>query len=566
MKKQAKSNQSGILMVLLTVSCLLVGKKIFTDFGIDAGFQVSMSYRLAFGDQLFRDMWEPYQMSAFLCAPLIRLYETAFHTTEGVALFLQICGALMGAAVSGFFYMTLRGERRSSGWTDPASLRALAAALLFWTVTPKDIQLPDYSNMQLWFTMLLLLFLYRYFTKGSPWDLALGAVMLCGTVLSYPSCILFLPLCGFFFFREGKGRGFLLFFAVCALLGLLYLVMIFQNIAPSELLPTIRNMLSLESSHAEPVLHRFGTYGITLLGWMAVLAGIFGCCLSVLRLRGEGSAENALWWTFLAVALLCAGSVFFCPRISRYAYSVSFPVLMILGSRNRKYLTDMEKKLYDMGTLLSLGNFLSTVLLTNLVLIASVPYLLLGASLGLYACFKGLQEENARFTGRIAALSVFGLAVLMHLFFLIRPMNGDVSNILQLRGIVRRGPARGILSEYMGPYMQNSSFAEWEQYIREGDAIFLVGPSLDTLGYLYEDTVISAPSLVPTPGYSDALKEYWKQHPEKYPDVVIASCWYGEMKADLSEESWLGKWMEEEFRPESVVDGKYWRYYFREAR
>ena len=33
---------------------------------------------------------------------------------------------------------------------------------------------------------------------------------------------------------------------------------------------------------------------------------------------------------------------------------------------------------------------------------------------------------------------------------------------------------------------------------------------------------------------------------------------------DLTEDSWIMKWIEEEYQPAYYVDGKYWRYYFKE--
>ena len=122
----------------------------------------------------------------------------------------------------------------------------------------------------------------------------------------------------------------------------------------------------------------------------------------------------------------------------------------------------------------------------------------------------------------------------------------------------------GIISEYMGPYMQNETMKEWEQYIEEGDSVYLIGGSLDTLAYLYTDIEIAAPSLVPTPGYNESILTYWEMHPEKYPDVIVASCWYGTMNEELTQDSWIMRWIEEEYQPSHFVDGKYWRYYFRE--
>ena len=121
----------------------------------------------------------------------------------------------------------------------------------------------------------------------------------------------------------------------------------------------------------------------------------------------------------------------------------------------------------------------------------------------------------------------------------------------------------GVISEYMGAYMQNETMKEWKQYIHDGDAIYLIGGSLDTLGYLYADTTVAAPSLVPTPGYNESILDYWEMNPEKYPDVIIASCWYGVENSMLTEDSWIMQWIEQEYRPQYVIDGKYWRYYFK---
>ena len=66
-----------------------------------------------------------------------------------------------------------------------------------------------------------------------------------------------------------------------------------------------------------------------------------------------------------------------------------------------------------------------------------------------------------------------------------------------------------------------------------------------------------------TPGYNESIAKYWEDNSEKYPDIVIASCWYGELDKALQNNDWIMKWLEEEFKPAYYIDGKYWRYYFR---
>ena len=139
-----------------------------------------------------------------------------------------------------------------------------------------------------------------------------------------------------------------------------------------------------------------------------------------------------------------------------------------------------------------------------------------------------------------------------------------IAPVTAVRGIVKDGPAKGFISEYMGPYIQNESLKEWEQYIQDGSKIYLIGGAIDTLPYLYADTIIAAPTVMSTPGYNESIAEYWEDNSERYPDVVIASCWFGELDASLTANDWVLKWIEEEFKPAYYIDGKYWRYYYRE--
>ncbi len=216
--------------------------------------------------------------------------------------------------------------------------------------------------------------------------------------------------------------------------------------------------------------------------------------------------------------------------------------IILIGIHNRKRLSTDKFYFYLCGTVISLLQFVATLLLTNLELMASVPYLLIAVIMAFLPISEEMEIINVKEVLRKLKIVVLFCGVLFLTFrnaYIIRPMNGDVSSILEIGGIVKKGPAIGVVSEYMGPYMQNESINEWEQYVKAGDSIYLIGGSLDTLGYLYSDTTIAAPSLVPTPGYNDSVLEYWKMNPDNFPDVIIASCWYGKMNADLEEDSWI---------------------------
>ena len=76
-------------------------------------------------------------------------------------------------------------------------------------------------------------------------------------------------------------------------------------------------------------------------------------------------------------------------------------------------------------------------------------------------------------------------------------------DILNIEGIVKSGPAVGIMSEYIGPYTINTGMEEWDLYVEEGDRLLLVGSDFGThtIGYLYKDVVIANSSTLSTPTF-----------------------------------------------------------------
>ena len=567
-KKTIFSNEKAIRLFLLLIAVFLNLKYIFVDFGIDAEFQISMSYRLATGDIMFKEMWEPYQMSAFFCALVIKAYLAVFHTTTGIVLYLQAIGVVVDGLVAYLLYRVVKKNLDNPN-------TAFAMAWVFFLVSPKDVPLPEYANMQIWFSMLLCITLFlHYKTRKNRW-LILSTLCLCGAVLSYPSCLILLVGVIFLLLHGGKKKDVFIFVSTCIVAGILYLCMIFRQISWSEFVCTVENMLTLETSHAVGLGEKCIGYLKDFMEIVVVFCIAYGLAyLGAKVLSGKKSRDkesgrvltDALFYgLILFIGII---TVVFWRNHIRYCYSLVFLAIIFIGTHYVKKLSADKLYFYLCGTILSFLELAATLLLTNLELIGSIPYLLIATIVAFLPISEAMREVDGKKVAKTLKGAVLICGVIFLAFrngYIIRPMYLQVNSILHLGGIVKEGPAMGIVSEYMGPYMQNESMKEWEQYIEEGDCIYLIGEPLDTLGYLYADTEIAAPSLVPTPGYNESVLEYWKMNPDKYPDVIIASCWYGTMNTSLTEDSWIMKWMEEEYKPQYYVDGKYWRYYFKQG-
>jgi hypothetical protein len=416
--------------------------------------------------------------------------------------------------------------------------------------------------------------------------------------------------------------------------GAAYILLILRHISFAGLKESIHGMLAIETSHSTSFLDKMWlyfldaykyallflilhilTYGIakifldngrTIAGDIAgfsVTTANPGAAGPTSALRFNRIAVNGTRFAvvadsfFLIEAVVAAIYVtLYQGKYTKFAYALLLIGLMMTGYRYRKLLSDKSKMLYRILSIFSVLNFLSTILLTNLNLAASFPYLLVGAVAALIPIASGVRaaktlpansdhqgwvsstssagKENSgkEFSKnpdknygisalcRFTAIIVFGFLVARSCI-LIQPLSGEIPTLFQIRGLVKHGPATGIVTSYMGAYMQNESYAEWQDLVPEGSKIYLVGDAVDVLGYLYKESEVAGPSTVPTPGYNDSIAAYWQQNPDKYPDVIVCSCWYGETA--LAPDDWMLQYLETTYPATTVVDGKYWRYYIR---
>ena len=141
--------------LLLAASIVATVKIIFFGFDIDEQYAVSMAYRLVQGDRMFLEMWEPHQTSAFFSAAFLWLYMQLFHTLKYSVLFLRIVGVVTQLLISILTYRTFRKFVTEN--------TAFVIAVFYYNIIPKNSTVPDFSNMLLWFSMLLFLCLLYFF-------------------------------------------------------------------------------------------------------------------------------------------------------------------------------------------------------------------------------------------------------------------------------------------------------------------------------------------------------------------------------------------------------------------
>jgi len=548
---------------------------IFTNVGFDEEYQMCLANRILQGDIPLDHMWEPHQTSVFVCALFMAIYKSIFKTYTGVVIYLQAVGMIMRFLVALALYKTLKKEIDDT--------ISVYAAALFFMISPKDFAIPEYSNLQVWLSTFCFIFLLTYFRNKKIPYLVLAAVMLCLEVITYPSCIIVsipaLFLIGIYSEKKKKIRDILIFSAVCFALGGLTLAFLYFRYGFGHLMSFYQNMLSLEPSHDVSFADKSIYYAKDLAKLLVVIiiAGIISLIPTVvictIRKDKEDEEKKKI---FFGIWLVCSFVVFLIGFLlnilsvrNRCAYTVLFIYLICVGFLLRKDLKKEEKRIFDCAQVLSIAGFAATLMLTNLPFIVSGAYLVLAVALTTLpiVCFAKKIRVNAvkRFI-YISGWAFIGL-LFLRCIYIRTPMTGrdQICSILNTdMSFVHSGPAKWIITDDEGAKRQQVSYEEFKRFVPEGSQIWITDGLVDDLGYLYADYGVATPSSIPDPKYLEGLNEYWRLHPEKYPDVVICGAYDGELSYDLRANEWFMNWLENDYKPSHYEEGVFYRYYYRE--
>lgn len=548
-------------------------KRILVDFDTDFEYAITQSYRMVRGDHMLAQMWEPHQTSAFLNALFIRIYLAATGTTTGIALYLNMAG--LGAKL-GVAYAVYRTFRE---YCDRTVLFFMCA--FFMTVNAKNFMILDFSNMMVYFSVLLCCCLFTCFQrrrsekKGSVF-LVLAAVCFCLEVLSYPSAVILFPLMLAILFRYSPNRkkDMVLFSAICFLAGGAFFTFLVLETGWDRFLISVRYIITGDDSHQ---VSKFATQLGGYIAEIGSLAILFCICGLLAFLTGRVIARKGISLTgfsyaklFLAILLtynfvhiLIDVTETGFPIVFRFLYVAVYIPMIGLASILKKHCSAEVQMAFHIGVSISIGSTVAVLLLTNLPLLTILAYLILGVMISVMPIGEYLHKKMPDGRG----IKVYGILILLLLvtifrnLYVIESPNRTNATVLSVRDVIRGGPLAGIFSDYMGAYVRNSDLDDWKQYVREGDKVLIVSlPLAGTIGYLYEDVEICVDSTICTPTYNEKLLAYWELNPWKEPNVVVLECWYGE--PHVEPDTWIMGWIEENF--DSYADGKYVRIYRRE--
>lgn len=567
-----------IRVILLLGSFLAAVKLIFVDYTLDEEYQIVMSYRNLQGDMLFREMWEPHQTSAFLCEGLIWLYRTVTGTVTGVILFLRFVTLGIQLVLSYFVYRTLAKliEREYS----------FLLALLYFNIVPKNIQIPEFGNMQLWFLTICILFMMKYYhdleekRKSNWYLLAVVGMALSCEILTYPTCIILFP---FFLVwilaRSGKNRwrDCMILTAVCAVCGGVWLTGVLRNVSLQEFSANIGKLLSFDPTHdvsgvtdekAHNYLDNFVLWG----AWLAVIAAVSGLFCFILQFllkrKGRNVDGKAGWMIYLVTVVITAECVqvyYWAVRGIGFEYLQIHFLVVWLSAAVVWSWADSRRKVLFWGISGTLAAYAGVMYISDLAMYYTLPHGALGIVFAVAVMVFAMEKIMGKSARSWICLLIASLCFCT-IFGKAYTLRGGKSNntILAVGGIMKEGPAAGILADYMCSYIYNCNYQFYKENLQSGDNVLIVANmimSAGTTAYLFDDYEVCHYSVVDPTSYDERLLVYWEQYPEKRPDVIVVDCWFGELMEPR--DNWIMHYIEEAFGYTAVQDGSYVRFYRR---
>lgn len=581
-----------ILLIILSIFAAV--KMLIFAFGLDEEYQLVMAYRNVKGDRLFLDMWEPHQSSAFLCGLLMRPY-LALVGKMGIVLWLRFCGTLIHLGVSLYLYRVLRGRITGDS--------AFLVGMIYFNTIPKQIMLPEFGIMQVWFLTLLSLFLIQYYDSDvrNRKYLIFAAFALVLEVLSYPSClILYFFVVRILWRRSGKGRladlGILT--GVCGLCGIVWLAFLLRHNTPEGLLHTLSYIVNGDITHSLSVTDKLVTFGKSVLEQVLFCLAVFllakaGAVFTAKRREKKGieteNEEQFRLWMVWATGAACLLELFYWVilntgyermQVHLVVFTLSGICCAVREKREKTGGVPERRRLFA-GLLLDCivlaGGALSAVVyLTDLGVMDSLPHAMSGAIFGIILVIiywegtvpaggkeaeRTASNEKRRPAGLYVLLFFWAFTAVFGKGYTLRSGTGYY-NVLQSNGILKYGPAAGTISDYMCSYIYNCDYEDWQSMVQDGDRVLIMVEqvmNLGTIQYLFKDVEISHYSIVNPTAYDERLLEYWEMFPEKQPNVIIVDDWYGQLMTDP--EGWLIQYAENDFGYTSVEEGRYIRVY-----
>jgi len=548
MDKKIHNKFKYIALLLIAVTLASIVKRLFVGLDVDEEYAVTLAYRIAKGDILIKELWEPHQLSAIVPGLLCYLWICIKGNAEYLLLVLRSFGVLFQLLTAYVWYKAFSVEYGKQ--------RAFISAIIIMNVLPKWIQMPDFSNTEIWCLLLLISFWKLHCNADGRIRNAYVILMGLVTVLlvwAYPSCILLFVL---FLWEVRKNRKDLLYyFLTCLICAVAFVSFLLANMSLGEMLTCI-GFIRSDTSHSYSIAETLLRHGKVLLhisGLLLIYSAI-GTLLAWLFARFKKLPMNIHIILALSTAVSCIDQLreWFISGVPNVLSSIRFLIpliaLIVVSAPDDK--EKQEKRICILASVLSL---ISVLLLTNLTIESSLVHMLPAV------LYYFLSIEKLRFADKNSSSEkiiykvtegIWTLVAIIGLIMLVRVNEGRHEDIFLVRQKALSGVVKNVYCPYMVGYEYNDSAAILSNSVEPGSKVLYIGT--ETTLYASGNYEVCAASTISTPVYDEKYIRYFSMNESKMPDVVIIDKNYWD-KMDEKERP-MAEWIDSYFDWQNAVE------------
>ena len=504
MKPATRKIQISILLILLFAALLSSIKMVFFGLNIDEEYTVTLGYRIITADKMFLDMWEPHQMSGFVCAFFTKIFMLITNSTDYLIVYLRIVNLIIHGCISVYLYTALS---KIAGKYLSAML-----SLLSFIIVPKMALSIDFSLIVFLSLIIITATLIKmeHSVKQAGYVVLLSLVT-CASILSYPSMLLlFVGLFIILYICFSKKDAFL-YAGICFISGLLYVGYFTITLGLHDFLFGIGQMMT-DGEHSTST---FSILLSNIASWLIVLASFVVLYLLSFFISKIFKIKNRKSFIAVSISLIALiGQLVYWLSSFRYINYPLFLYYLVFGAllSTRK----ITKKEFLKFILPSLIATFSGALLTNtgvyvisVMLIPAIIYLLT----------KSVDAEDKAMVSNRIILYALLLLFLFARGWLMCETGGYKDDMNYVKQKALSGPAKGIYCRYVEGYQYNLIQELCDNYIESDASVLCV--SRHTLWYLLTDCRIANYSTISTPTFDERLLEYYELYPDKRPDYIF---------------------------------------------
>lgn len=571
-----------VILAVLVGTVLSAAKSIFISLDIDECYALAVSYRLATGEKFFMDLWESHQLGSFFLAPFFKIFLLLTGSTDYVVIFCRILGTILHALIGLYFCTNFRKHLSNTTF--------VLLFALHMNFLPKWLTLPEFELQQYWFVLLAFTFFYRFFEgmysekhiRKRGYLFAAG-VMLVFQMFSYPTLILLYPLyvigivaveCSCSTTDDSNDKQHekrerfidILWLTLGALiLGLIFIVYLFSYMSLDEFLKYISYIFQDESHTLVSTSDKWKIFGADFIKIIKNAVGYVVIAFFINKLLGKRWQLFKSFVTTL-IMILSLSQAFGCLFGNQNQFYMIWRFFVIGVCGIAISLKEDNKRIAVTAWFAILPGFLtllSVLIMTNMDVNTSMAKMfvsVIGCVLILYLRQSGETKQY-----RLSNIDFAVLCMLAGLFVCkliqIRVSGCTETTIMAPLTKIANGPAAGVYMLTDEATVLEDDYRELTARATGEDRLLYIGS--ENIVYLWTDAQVATPSTQGTNAYNQMFIDYYKEHPDKMPTVIVKDKELGQNPAyyNSPQNYILYNWIEEEFGYTECIETNYMTIY-----